>query len=94
MEYHVYWLLKSLCIEFFEDGKYGLFWAKKVMEMLYLLITEKLLFWSFWEQEISYFFSQKVDVKIILTWSFWAFDDIPEPGKYSFSCSEIYIKTR
>ena len=30
------------------------------------------------------FFSQKVDVKMIFTWSFWAFYDIPGPGKYGF----------
>ena len=28
--------------------------------------------------------SQKVDGKIIFTWSFWAFYDIPWPGKYVF----------
>ena len=32
MEYHIYWLLKSSCFEFFGDGKYELFWAKKLME--------------------------------------------------------------
>ena len=29
----VYWLLKSHCFEFFGCGKYGLFWAKKLMEI-------------------------------------------------------------
>ena len=31
------------------------------------------------------FFSQNVDVKIIFTLSFWAFHDIPGPGRYGFS---------
>ena len=33
------------------------------------------------------FFSQNVDGKMIFTWSFWAFYDIPGPGKYGFSRS-------
>ena len=127
MEYHVYWLLKSSCFELFGDGKCGHFWAKKLMERWYLLITGKFLFWTLWRWEIRYFFelkswwkddiywllkdscfellkgscfglsgdgkhsiflSQKVDEKIIFTWHFWAFDDIPGLGKYGFSWSE------
>ena len=34
------------------------------------------------------FLSQKVDRKMIFTWSFWDFHDIPGPGKYGFSCSD------
>ena len=34
---HIYQLLKSSCFELFRDGKYGLFWAKKLMEKLYVL---------------------------------------------------------
>ena len=34
-------------------------------------------------------FNWRVNGKMILTWSFWAFDDIAEFGKYSFSCSDI-----
>ena len=41
MEYHVYWSLKGFCFEFFGDEKYGIFWAEKLMEIWYLLITEK-----------------------------------------------------
>ena len=71
------------------------FWGKNVMETWYLLITEKFLFWAtekfllwtFWWWEIRSFFSQKVDVKVIFTCSFWAFHDIPGPGKYCFLCS-------
>ena len=34
---YIYWLLKSSCFEFFGNGKYGFFWAKKLIERLYLL---------------------------------------------------------
>ena len=121
MEYHFYWSLKSSCFEFFGDEKYGICWAKKLMELWYWLITENFLFWTFWWLETWSFlsqnvdrkmiftgywevlvlnfsvmgnkifpFSQKVDGKIIFTWSFWAFHDIPRLGKYGFSCSAIY----
>ena len=39
----------------------------------------------------------KKDGKIIFSWSFWAFHDIPGLGKYGFSCSgtkESFRKTR
>ena len=98
------------------------FWAKKLMEIWYLLITEKFLFWTFrwweirsffesrswWKDDIYWllrsscfelfgdgkyglFFSQKVDGKMIFTWSFWAFHDIPGPEKYGFSCSDNFM---
>ena len=60
------------------------FWVKKLMERWYLLVTENFLFWTFRWCEIRSFFSQNVDGKMILTWSFWAFYDIPGPGKYGF----------
>ena len=93
-------------------------WAKKLMERWYLLITEKVLFWTFrwweirsffesrswWKDDIYWllrsscfelfddgkyglFFSQNVDGKMIYTSPFWAFHDIPGPGKYGFSRS-------
>ena len=34
------------------------------------------------------FYSQKIDGKMIITCSFWAFYDIPGSGKYGFSCSD------
>ena len=46
------------------------FWVKKLMEIWYLLITEKFLFWSFWEWEIRPFLSQKVDGKMLFT-DYW-----------------------
>ena len=40
------------------------------MEIWYLLIAEKFLFWSFWEWEIRPFLSQKVDGKMLFT-DYW-----------------------
>ena len=113
----------------FRGWKIWSFWGKKLMERLYLLVTEKFLFWTFplwrntvifeakskWKDDIywlvksSYFwatekflfwvfrwweirpfFSQKVHVKVIFTWVFWAFHDTPGLGKYGFSCSVTF----
>ena len=46
----------------------------------------KVLVLSFSVMKITVFFSQKVDVKVMFTWSFLAFHDILGPGKYGFSC--------
>ena len=50
---------------------------------------QKVLVLSFFSMGNTDFFSQNVDVKVMFTWSFWAFHDIPGPGEYEFSCSEI-----
>ena len=65
------------------------FRVKKLMERWYLLVTEKSLFWTFLMIGNTVFFSQKVDGKMIFTWSLWAFYDIPGPGKYGFLCSVL-----
>ena len=83
-----YW--KDLVSTFSEMGNTVFSWAKNLTEIWYLLITGKFLFWTFWWKEIRCFFSQKVNGKMIFTWSFWAFYDIPVPGKYGFSRS-VYI---
>ena len=36
LKYKIYWLQESSCFELFGDSKYGLFWAKKLMERWYL----------------------------------------------------------
>ena len=41
----------------------------------------------FGNRKYGLFLSQDVDEKMIYTWCFWAFHDIPGPGKYGFSCS-------
>ena len=38
------------------------------------------------------FFSQKVDGKMMYTWSFWAFHDIPGSEKFDFSCNVLALK--
>ena len=58
-KYDVYWLLKSSCFDLFRDEKYRLFWAKKLFERWYLLITEKFFFRPCWWWEIRSFFSAK-----------------------------------
>ena len=60
-----YW--KVLALIFPRMGNTVFFWAKKVMERWYLLITEKFLFWTFRWWEIWSFLSQEVDGKMIFT---------------------------
>ena len=58
-------------------------------------VDGKMIFTGYWEVLVLNFsvmwntvFSQKVEGKMIFTWSFLAFYDIPGPGKYGFSRSE------
>ena len=78
---------KILVLNFSVVGNTTFFWLKKLMER-YLLVTKKFLFWTFRWWEIWSFFSQKVGRKMIFTWSFWAFHDVPRLRKYGFSCSD------
>ena len=113
---------KVLVLIFLEIRNTVFSWAKKLIERWYLLITEKVLFWTFpWWQIRSFFesiswwkddiywlrrnscfelfgdgkyglsYSQKVDGKMIFTWVFWAFYDIPRPGKYGFLRSVVSL---
>ena len=59
------------------------------MERWHLLITESSCFELIGDGKYDLFFSQKVNWKMIFTWSFWAFYDIPGLGKYCFSCSAV-----
>ena len=72
----------------------------KVSEKMIVLATDLLLFWFFRGWKIRHFlkqkvdgsvmgnnglfFSQKVDVKVIFTWSFWASHDILKTWKRRF----------
>ena len=82
--------LKVLGLKYSVTGNTVIFRVKKLMERLYLLVTEKFLFWTFWWWWVRSFFSQKIDGKIIFTWSFWAFHDIPGLEKYGFWPSVIW----
>ena len=66
---------KVIVLNFFDDENM-VFLSQKVDEIWCLLITEKILFLSFWEWEIRSFFSQKIHRKMILTWPFWVFSMI------------------
>ena len=78
-----YW--KVLVLSFSEMGNMIFFWAKKLMERWYLLITEIFLFWTFWRWEIWSFFQPeswwKDDIYMVLmsflwhskTWEIWSF---------------------
>ena len=70
-KYDIYWLLKSSCFDLFGDGKYGLFWVKKLMERLYLLVTEKFLFCTFRWWEIRSFFESKSWWKEMIFTGYW-----------------------
>ena len=87
---YIYWLLKVLAFNFLVVVKTVFFWVKKLMERWNLLATKKFLFLTFWWLEIWSFFSQKVDEKMIFTWPFWAFRDIPGLEKYGFLCRGSY----
>ena len=74
----VYWLRKSPCFEFFGYGKYGLFWAKKLVEIWYLLITETFVLWTFrgvgntvflWDKDLM----ERWYLRITETFLFWNF---------------------
>ena len=63
-----YW--KVLVLIFSEMGNTVFSWAKKLIERWYLLITEKVLFWTFQWWEIRSFLSQEGDGKMIFT-GYW-----------------------
>ena len=46
----------------------------------------------FRDEKYGLVLSQKVDGKMIFTWSFWAFHDIPGLRKYDFLCSENFYE--
>ena len=84
-----YW--KFLVLNFLRMKNTVCFWAKTVMKRRYLLITEKFFVWTFRWWEMRSFFSQKVDGKMIFTWSFWPFYDIPGLEKYGFLRSDFFL---
>ena len=63
-----YW--KVLVLTFLEMGNTVFSWAKKLTEIWYLLVTGKILFWTFRWWEIRSFLSQEVAGKVIFT-SYW-----------------------
>ena len=99
-KYDIYWLLKSSCFEHLGGGKYGLFLRQKVDGKMIFTDYWKVLVLGCWKILVLNFsvmgntvflFSQKIDVKIIFTWPFWAFHDILGTGKSGFSCSDLNL---
>ena len=83
---------KVLVLNFSERKDTVFFWAKKLIE-LYLLITKKFLFWTFWEWEIRSFLRQKVDGNIFT--GYWkvlvlTFSGIGNTGV--FFCQKFDVK--
>ena len=78
----IYWLLKSSCIELFNDGKSVFF---ELIERWCLMVTKKFLFWTFQWWEIRSLFQQKSwwkdDISLVFssfpwysrTWEIWFF---------------------
>ena len=74
----LFWTFRWLEIRSFFESRS---WWK---DDIYWLLRSS-CFELFGDGKYGLFFSQKVDGKMIFTWSFWAFYDIPGPGKYGFS---------
>ena len=100
MGYHVYWIRKTSCFELFVDGKYGVFWPKKLMCDYLFFSMEHYVYWLLkcfcfeilGDGKYGIFFVQKFDGKMIFASYFWTFYDIPGLGKISFWCSALSHK--
>ena len=83
-EKFLFWNFRLLEIQsFFESRSWwkdGIYW-----------LLRSSCFELFGDGKYGLFFSQKVDGKMIFTWSFWAFYDIPGPEKYGFSRSATFF---
>ena len=80
-----YW--KVLVLKFLEMEN-GIFFEPKSWweDDIYWLLKSS-CFEFFRDEKYGLFLSQNVNGKMIYTWSFRAFHDIPGLGKYGFSCS-------
>ena len=93
-------LWESSCFELLGDGKYGLLLIQKVDVRWYFLQHGIPFFWVrkssyfelFRDRKYGHFLIYKADGKLIVSWYFWTFDDIPGLGKYAFLCSEKAAK--
>ena len=80
-----YW--KVLVLNFSEMGNTVFFERKNLWKDDIHWLLKNSCFDLFGDKKYGLFFTQKVDEKIMFTWSFWAFHDIPGLEKYGFSCS-------
>ena len=84
-----YW--KRSCFELFGDGKYGLFWVNVGGKMIFTGYGEIIVL-NFSEMGNTVFLTAKnLMERWYLTWFFWAFYDIPRPGKYGFLRSVVSL---
>ena len=83
----IYWLLKSSCFEFSGDGNTVFFQPKSWWKDNIYWLLKSSCFELFGDGKYGLFLSQKVDGKIIFTWSFWALRDIARLANHGFLCS-------
>ena len=86
-EKFLFWSFWKLEIRSFLEPKN---WLK---DDIYWLLKRP-CFELFGDGKYGLFLSQEVYGKMIFTCSFWAFYDIPEPGKYCFSRSVVISKSK
>ena len=96
-KYDIYWLLKNSCFELFGVGNTFFLRQKVNGKMINISLLRSSCFGlpkssCFSGMGNRSFSSQSFDVKIIFTWSFWAFHYIPGPGKYGFLCSNVSLQ--
>ena len=88
MEYHVQWSMKGSCFQIFGDGKFGLFWAKKLMKNDTYWSLKSSCFEHFGDGKHGLFWAKKLmkdDIYWLLKSScFELFGD----GKYGLSLSQ------
>ena len=80
---------KSSCFEIFGDKERDIFEPKSWWKYDIYWLLKSSCFELFGDGKYDLFLSQEVDGKMIFSWSFWAFHNIPGLGKYGFSCSDI-----
>ena len=80
-----YW--KGLVLNFSVMGNIVFFESRSWWKDDIYWLLRSSCFEIFGDGKYGLFFRQNVDGKMIFTWSFWAFYDMPGPGKHDFSHS-------
>ena len=86
MAFSDYW--KGLGLDFSGTGNTVFLEPKSWWKNNILWLLKISWFERFDDGKYGLFFSQKVDGKVIFTYSFWVFHNIPGLGKSGFLCSE------
>ena len=82
-----YW--KFFVLIFLEMGNTTFFEPKSWWDDDIYWLLKSFCFELLGDRKYGIFFSQNADGKMIYTWTFRAFHDIPGPGKYGFSRSAL-----